>query len=142
MDTLLPGAGMSMPLSSRMDLFLARSNTAPSGMGVNESRSWATKPNDRRISAGIVTRPLLMSLASVMLDSSTFLKCKDFQSPVKEPCVRQQQTLNRFSRLVSAFQAPGPTAEQSGRYCGGSERVPDPYAVRPNQQINGLTILV
>jgi hypothetical protein len=71
-ETDVPGNGFSMPLSDLKDLVLARITTVPSGMGVNVSRSLGLMDIDRRMSAGMVICPLLVSVASDMFNSLHF----------------------------------------------------------------------
>lgn len=62
-----------MPLRDNSDLFLARITTVPSGIGVNVSRSLGLMAINFRMSAGIVIWPLLVSVASDMLNALHFL---------------------------------------------------------------------
>jgi hypothetical protein len=71
-ETDVSDNGFSMPFSDIKDLVLARITTVPSGMGVNVSRSLGLMAIDRRMSAGIVICPLLVSVASDMVDSLHF----------------------------------------------------------------------
>lgn len=84
-ETVLSDSGISVPFSDIKDLVLARITTVPSGMGVNVSRSLGLRDIDRRMSAGIVICPLLVSVASDMLNPYVFNYCKD-------PGGREQET--------------------------------------------------